>query len=295
MNLHASMEAFVEVARTGGFSSAARQLKLSTTSVSRLVADLEDKLGVALLRRSTRKVSLTEAGALYLSQAAAILEEIRVLNAAVGDDSNRPRGILRITMPPGSMATLLPPKIITFANLYPEIILDVDITARVVDMVGEGFDLAVRGGPLTDSSLVVQHFMDMPYRVVASPDYLSSHPDILVPGDVSAHACIQWRGTRLDYEWRFQKGAELETVPIRCRVMINDLQARRDAALAGIGLAILPDFFVQEELEVGRLKTILPDYDVTHEAFYFVRPPAPFVPAKLRAFIDFMRAEAAKN
>lgn len=293
MNLHVSMSAFVEVAKAEGFSPAARRLGMSTTAVSRHVAELEQSLGVALLHRTTRKVGLTEAGARYFSRAMAILEEIRHLNAEIAEVDRAPRGTLRLTMPPGTLAMLLP-MMVDFCAEYEDIDLEVDSTERIVDLVGEGVDLAIRGAPLSDSTMIVRRLLTIPYRLFASPDYLQRRGVPAVPEDVSAHDCIQWRGGSSERHWTFKRGGTSQAIPIHSRIMLNDLAARRYAAVRGIGLVILPENSVRAELAAGRLVMVLADYELMAETYYFVRPPAAFEPAKVRAFMDFMIA-AARN
>lgn len=288
MNLHASMEAFVEVARRGGFSPAARQLNLSTTSVSRLVGDLEAKLGVALLRRTTRKVSLTEAGSRYLSRATLVLDEIRQLNEETAGTDQVARGLIRLTIPPGTVKSMILSKVVDFAAQHPEVDVDVDITERVVDLVGEGYDLAIRVRPREDSTLIGHHIFSIEYGLFGSPDYLQRRGIPRHPKEVAAHDCVQGRGMRNDQEWIFQRDGEVVSVNTRWRLRLTDYDTRRRAALRGLGLAVLPTNALSLDLETGRLVRVLSSYRILEEEFYLVRPQTPFLPVRLRRFIDFM-------
>jgi DNA-binding transcriptional LysR family regulator len=290
MNPHASMTVFVEVARAGSFSAAARKLNLSTTAVSRHVADLERMLGVTLLRRTTRHVSPTEAGARYLPRARAILEAIEQLNAEIGAVDPTPRGKLKITAPPAVGNEVIAPLAVDFVEAYPEIELEIDLSERLVDLVAEGFDAAVRAGPLESSSMIAHRIVELRYLICASPSYLERRGAPKRPADIGDHDCIHWRAAAGGGAWSFVKDGERVTVPIRGRLLISHFATQREAALRGVGLAILPLLSVREDLEAGRLVSVLPDYEAHRGELSLVRPPTPFEPPKLRAFIDFITA-----
>ena len=290
MNRHASMAVFVEVARAGSFAAAAHRLTMSTTAVSRHVADLERMLGVTLLRRTTRHVSPTEAGARYLPRAHAILEAIEQLNAEIGAVDPTPRGKLKITAPPAVGNEVIAPLAVDFVAAYPEIELELDLSERLVDLVAEGFDAAIRAGPLESSSLIAHRIVELRYLICASPSYLERRGTPKRPDDIGDHECIYWRVATGGSAWSFVRNGERVTVPIRGRLLISNFSTQREAALRGLGLAILPLLSVREDLEVGRLVSVLPDHDVHRGELSLVRPPTPFEPPKLRAFIDFITA-----
>jgi DNA-binding transcriptional LysR family regulator len=290
LNRHTAMTIFVEVVRAGSFSAAARKLNLSTTAVSRHVADLERMLGVTLLRRTTRHVSPTEAGARYLPRARAILEEIEQLNAEIGAVDPTPRGKLKITAPPAVGNEVIAPLAVDFVEAYPEIELEIDLSERVVDLVAEGFDAAVRAGPLESSSMIAHRIVELRYLICASPSYLERRGAPKRPHDIGDHNCIHWRVAAGSGAWSFVKNSERVTVPIRVRLLISNFATQREAALRGVGLAILPLLSVREDLEAGRLVSVLPDYEVYRGELSLVRPPTPFEPPKLRVFIDFITA-----
>jgi DNA-binding transcriptional LysR family regulator len=290
MNPHASMTVFVEVARAGSFSAAAHKLNMSTTAASRHVADLERMLGVTLLRRTTRHVSPTEVGARYLPRAQAILEEIEQLNAEISAVDPTPRGKLKITAPPAIGNEMIVPLALDFVETYPEIELEIDLSERLVDLVAEGFDAAIRGGPLESSSMIAHRIVELRYLICASPFYLERRGAPKRPDDVDGHDCICWRVAAGGGAWSFVKGGERVTVPIHGRLLISNFAAQREAALRGLGLAILPLLSVREDLEAGRLVSVLPDYEFDRGELSLVRPPTPFEPPKLRVFIDFITA-----
>lgn len=291
MDRQVAMAVFVEVARAGGFSAAARRLNMSTTAVSRNVAELEAMLGVTLLRRTTRRVGPTEAGARYLPRAAAILEEIERLHAELGAADTTPRGRLRITAVPSIGHGWIAPLAIDFAEAYPEIRLDLEFAERVVDLVAEGFDAAIRTGPLGPSSLIGHRIVHVHYVVCCSPAYLARHGAPERPEALGEHDCIHWRqGHGEGMTLTVARAGEEVAVALRGRLQLSHFGAQREAALRGLGVALLPAFDVQRDLAQGRLVRVLPDWEVPPDELSLVRPPTPFEPAKLRAFIDFITA-----
>ncbi len=288
MNSLTAMTVFVEVARTGGFSAAARSLKLSTTAASRHVGDLERMLGVTLLRRTTRQVSLTEAGSRYLPRAATILDEIERLHAEISATDATPSGKLRITAPPALGYDWIAPLAVEFAERNPAIQLEMEFTERLVDLVAEGSDAAIRAGPLPDSSMIAHRIIDIRYVLCASPAYLDARGKPKHPEQVSGHDCIHWRGSPASETWDFVKGGQRVSVPIRARLLISNFLAERDATRRGLGLGVLPLLDVRDDLRSGRLACVLEDWEIPSGQLSLVRPATPFEPAKLRAFIDFI-------
>lgn len=288
MDLYVSMKVFERVATLGNFSAAARDLRMSTSAVSRHVADLERMLGVTLLRRTTRHVSQTEAGARYLSRASAIFQEVERLNAEISDADAAPRGRLRITVPPAIGHDWLPRLAVDFLESYPDIDLELDLTERLVDLVGEGYDAAIRAGPLAASSLVAHRIIELRYLLCASPRYLERRGTPRQPDDIREHDCIHWCSGVNDNRWTFTKNGTRVSVPIRGRLLFSNFAAGRDAAVRGLGLTVRPLISLCDDLEAGRLVHVMPEYELELETLSFVRPPTPFVPSKLRAFIDFV-------
>lgn len=285
-----SITTFIAVGRAQSFAEAARRLRLSTTAVSRHVAELEQALGVALLHRTTRSVTMTEAGARYLPRAEAIMQELDNLNAEIGASDRIPRGNLRISAPPGIGHDWIVPLVTDFLIVHPQIDLELDLSERMVDLVGEGFDAAIRSGPLPSSSLIAHRIIEMRYRLCASPGYLDSNGVPASPGDLVNHDCLFWSTSTIAdvAAWTFRRDGVSQTVPIRCRLRIGNLPALCRAALAGLGLTMLPELDVQEDLSAGRLVSLLPDYEIPSGVVSLVRPPAPFEPTRLRAFVDFI-------
>jgi len=283
-----AMTVFAEVARSASFRAAAEKLNLSATVASRLVVELEAHLGVTLLNRTTRRVGLTEAGLAYLSRAEAVLSEIERMDAAVGTEASVPSGKLRITSPPSVGAEIIAPLVIDFLGAHSQIDVELDFSERLVDLVEERFDAAIRSGELADSSLVAHRIVEMRYVLSATPSYLADHGLPEVPSDLSGHACIHWRGPSSDGTWTLFQGKKRATVPVRGRLLVNSHAAEREALLRGLGLAILPLISVHADLAAGRLVLVLPDWEARYGALSLVRPATAFLPYKLRLFIDFI-------
>jgi DNA-binding transcriptional LysR family regulator len=288
LNQNEAMTTFVEVAKAGSFSNAAAKLGLSTTAVSRRVGELEQMLGVTLLRRTTRKVSMTEEGANYLARASAILEEIERLNNEISAVEQVPRGHLKITAAPAIGRELIAPLATDFLESFPEVSLDIELSDRFVDLTAEGFDAAIRSGHLASSSMIAHRIFEMTYRLCASPEYLERNGTPQKPSDIASHHCIYWRDALSSGRLSFTRCEQTISVPVRHRLQMTDFATQHDAVLRGLGLGILPEMRVREDLKVGRLVALLEGYKPYSGIVSLVRPNTPFVPAKLRAFIDFV-------
>ncbi|MEQ9812289.1 MAG: LysR substrate-binding domain-containing protein [Azospirillaceae bacterium] len=290
-----AMTVFVEVAKAASFRAAAARLSLSATAASRLVGELEAHLGVTLLNRTTRKVGLTEAGLAYLPRAEAVLSEVERMDAALGAEASVPSGKLRITSPPSVGAEFIAPVVVDFLDAHPQIDMELDFSERLVDLVEDRFDAAIRSGELASSSLIAHRIVEMRYVLCASPGYLAAHGTPAAPEDLSSHACIHWRGPSSDGSWTLFRGAARVTVPVRGRLLVNSHAVERDALLRGLGLAILPLISVHEDVATGRLVLVLGDWEARYGALSLVRPPTAFMPYKLRLFIDFITAELRRR
>jgi DNA-binding transcriptional LysR family regulator len=183
---------------------------------------------------------------------------------------------------------IIAPLAVDFAAAYPEIELEIEFTERLVDLVAEGFDAAIRSGPLKSSSMIAHRIVDIRYLLCASPSYLKRRDEPKRPEDITDHDCIHWRGAVDRGEWSFTKGDLRISVPIKARLLINNLEAEREAAVRGLGLAFMPLFKVSDDLKARRLVCVLPDYEFGNGELSLVRPPTPFEPSKLRVFIDFI-------
>lgn len=289
MNRFVAMEAYVRVVERGGFSAAAQELRISRAMVSRHVQDLETHLGARLLHRTTRKVSLTEAGRVYYERSAHLLQELSAADSEVGELHARPRGTLRVNGPVVFGVRHLAPLVAEYMAAYPEVNIELTLNDRTVDLVEEGFDMAVRIGALGDSSLMARRLAPCRLVVVASPAYLARHGTPMVPEELSRHDCIRYMFGEGGDVWNFRGPQGQVAVRVQGRLRTNNGDAMRIAALQGAGLAVVPTFIVSDELLSGALVTVLAGWRGADEfAVHAVYPPGRNPSAKLRSFIDFL-------
>lgn len=285
-----AMRIFVQVAEAGSFAAAARGLGLSTSVVSHHVAKLERTLGAALLRRTTRRIGLTEAGARYLPRASAILDEADALLHEMQNLRSSPAGRLRISVPPGIAESLAAPAILEFMNLYDGITIALDVTDRVVDMVAEGYDAAIRTGDLTDSSHKVRRLAELAFTVCASPDYLARRGVPLGPGDLADHDIVHWFTRTGRSLWTFVRGGETVDITVTGRLITNSMPSLLAAARDGMGVAALPDFAVGQPLADGSLVPLLGDFTVVGMPIWMTWPDSRIEQRKLRLLVDHLVA-----
>lgn len=280
------MEAFVAVVEGGTFSAAARVLGLPVSTVSRQVSRLEERLGVRLLNRTTRRVTPTAPGQSFFERCRRIVadsldaeEEVRQLHGA-------PRGLLRISAPPsGLRATLVEELVTAFMVRYPEIEVELLAESRYVDLVAEGFDLALRGGILRDSTLTARRLLRMRTGLVASPDYLERRGRPRRVADLARHDLLVQRAPGRQARWPLSPRGSM---PVRGRLMTNDMAVSRAAALAGLGIGYIPLVLVDVELESGALELVLPNaVGRDTDGLHLVYPQGRLLAAKVRAFVDF--------
>ncbi len=289
MDRFTALRVLVTVAEERGFAAAARKLGLSTSAVSRHVADLEGRLGVPLLRRTTRRIDLTEAGVRFLPRAAGLLTDLDALESEVSDLASRPRGLLRITSAPQFGEQFVSPVAAAFARAYPDVRVELDLSERVVDLVGEGVDLAVRAGRLAASSLRRRSLAEPRYIICASPEYLRRNPPPETPADLRRHDCVIGHVGGAYPTWNFvDPDGRVASMPIRGRFAAASAHAQREAMLAGVGIAMFLPALIEEDLQSGRAVQLLTDYRLDRNTISLVWPPADPTPPKLRVFIDFL-------
>lgn len=286
-----AMEAFVQVAETRSFSEAARRSRSSKSAVSRQIAALETELGARLFHRTTRSLTLTEAGRSYFEHVSRILTELAQANLSVSQLQTAPRGRLRVNAPMTFGYLHLAPAIPEFLCRYPEVDVDMIMNDRFVDLVEEGFDVAVRIGNLADSSLVARKLAPVRRVVCASPAYLKARGVPAAPDDLKAHDCLCYSNVALSHEWRFiTADGRPWPVEVKGRLSANNGDALKAAALRGLGLVILPTFIAGSDLQAGTLVTVLDQFvpqDLTVNAVY---PHSRHLSPKVRAFVDFLAA-----
>ena len=289
MDRLAALEAFVKVAETQSFSEAARRLRASKSVVSRQIAALEAELGARLFQRTTRSMTLTEAGRSYFERASRILADLEDANLSVSQLQATPRGQLRVNAPMSFGLLHLAPALPDFLARYPDVDIDLTMNDRFVDLIDEGFDLAVRVGKLEDSSLVARKLVPVRRVICASPDYLKARGTPQTPDDLTQHACLCYSNLSMAHEWRFvtEKGAPWP-VEVKGRLNVNNGDALKIAALRGLGFVNLPTFIVGSELQAGTLVTVLDRFIPQDASLSAVYPHSRHLSPKVRAFVDFL-------
>lgn len=289
-----AMELFVRVVETGSFSAVARQMDMTQPTVSKQLAALEQRLKTRLLNRSTRQLSLTEAGTSYYEACKRILDSVNEAEGNVGRLQGQFAGQLRINTSIALGQMYVATLVLKFQEQHPDLEIDLSLADRFVDVVEEGIDLAIRVGKLTDSSLVARRIGKARRLAIATHAYLKRHGMPKVPQDLAEHNCILYAYLSTGNEWMF-RGPEGE---IRVRVSgnfrANNGDAIRHAVLADHGIAVVPEWIVGGEVAAGRIKVILPDFEPTPMDISAVYPSARHVSAKLRALIDFLQTEFPK-
>lgn len=282
------MRCFIQVVDSNGFSAAAREMGRSKALVSKYVGELEDELGVRLLNRTTRQVSLTEVGEAYYKEAAEILQRIDDLQASVQSSHQEVRGRLRVSAPRSMGDDMLNKAMMEFLVQYPDIKLDLRLEDRFVDMVEEGFDLAVRVTQLEDSSLIARKIAPFRTVICATQDVVERHGAPNVPADLATRPCIIDTNYRYKQNWAFQNDGERLSVAVKGPLEVNSAAAARDAALAGLGFLRTPLFFVAGDVENGDLVVLLEQFEEPMRGIYAVYPHRRHLSAKVRALVDFL-------
>jgi len=282
------IRAFVEVLDNGGFSRAAQRLGISKSIVSRRIARLEDDLGMPLLHRTTRGITPTEAGIAFKQHGERILAELNQAREAMASQRGEIVGRLRITLPTYFGVRYITPILTELSHAHPRLEIDSVYTDRTVDLVGEGFDAAIRIGMLKDSTLVSRRIATIRLNAVASPAYLAAQAPIVAPDDLRGHACLVYSGGRERAAWEFQQGRRKYAIQPSSRFISDSGEALVRAAEAGLGIAALPTFLTFDSVRAGRLVQVLADYAMPEAGFYVIRPPGPHVPARVRRLIDLL-------
>ena len=290
-----AIAAFVQAAEMRSYSEAARHLGVSASAVGKSVCRLETRLGVRLLHRSTRSITLTAEGAVFLERCRRILCELESAELELSETRQSPQGRLRISLPLVGM--LVMPALTAFMHRYPAIELDVDFSDRLVDVINEGFDIVMRTGEPTDSRLVSRPVGNYRLLLVAAPGYLASRGTPRSPADLLHHACLQHRfpSTGKLEPWPLKRDAGMAEWTVPASMVCNTSAALLDVAVAGLGIACLPDFLVRPALLRGELVSVL-DAHVEHQGtFRLLWASSKHLAPKLRVFIDFMGEELFKE
>jgi DNA-binding transcriptional LysR family regulator len=290
-----SLTAFVRVVDSGGFSAAGRRLNMSTTMVSNHVQALEERLGARLLHRTTRKVSLTEVGKAYYDRATQILADIEQADDIAGALQSTPRGTLRIYTAT-HIVPFVAPVVAEFLRSYPDVKVDLNMGERIIDIIDEGFDVAIRLTPPPDSSLIVRSLATWRHVLCCSPSYLEKHGRLQQLAELSEHNCVRHLLYPFGDEWHFvdRKGLPA-TVRVSGNLITNSGEMLRRAVLDGIGVSLAAGFIVQDDLEEGRLVRLLPEYRPVELSMNAVYPHRHHLSAKVRTFIDMLAHHSAEQ
>ncbi|MFL9609457.1 LysR substrate-binding domain-containing protein [Methylobacillus sp. Pita2] len=281
---------FVKVVQAGSFSAAARQLQLPTSTVSTRVARLEQRLGVTLLQRTTRRLNLTEAGQAYFEHAALGLGYMLEAEAAIDATRQAPQGKLKVSAPADLGDSLLAGLVKQVQSQYPALEMELVLTERYVDLVAEGIDAAIRTGELRDSSLIAKPLGSVCWAAFAHRHYLEHAPALQHPQDLNRHHCLQFSPMGRN-AWTFSRGDSSVTVPLKGSTMANSIGIVRNMALNGQGVALLPTYICRPGLIIGELERVLPEWQAQSDSIHLVYPRQRFMPPKLRAFIDIAQSE----
>ncbi len=279
---------FVKVVEAGAFTAAADALSVPKSTVSRKVAALEQRLGARLLERTTRKLRLTEAGEVYYPRARQIVRDLEDADQAVAKLQDKPRGTLRVTAPVEFGEAFLPEILIEFSRLHPEVNVDLDLTGRIVDLVDEGYDLAIRPGPLPDSSMVARKLGLFTAGLYAAPSYLEARGTPSTLEELAQHCAVLFTPLSARGEWTLVRDGESRRIPMRARLGANHFAVVHAATVAGLGIAWLPPYMARPDVETGRLIPILGEWALPTAPLYVVYPSSRGLTAKTRAFLDLL-------
>jgi len=281
---------FVKLAESRSFTVAASRLAMSPSGVSKAITRMEGRLGVRLVNRTTRSISITQEGEIYLNHCLRLLEELDGAAAAIFQAQSVPSGRLRVQLPRGLGPKIIIPALHKFLAQYPEVELDIVLDGRNLNLVDEGIDVAVRFGEPPDNRLIARKMCRIHYLLCASPSYLASHGVPRTPQELYDHSCIDYvrPQTGRPREWVLTKDGNTQSVLVPGKINFNDILAMHDAAVSGIGIAYLTDCVAAESLRRGRLKVVLPEYMHEGSPAYLTYVENRQVPQRMRVFIDFL-------
>lgn len=281
---------FNAVAEQLSFAKAAVELNVMPSTISRQIARLEDNLGVRLFDRTTRHVALTEAGRLYHAQCLRIIESLNEADAMMASFNSEPRGLLRISLPVALGRLYISSALNDFLGIHKEVQIQADFSDRFVNLIDEGYDMAVRIGNLSDSGIVARRVADNPRILVATPEYVDRHGSPSTPNDLFAHQCLCFSHySGLGTVWRFRRGERMETVTVSGRFVSDSSDAVYEAALKGLGIALLATYVCHSDVSAGKLFRLMPDWTSHPESgIYIVYPSQRYLSPKVRALAEFL-------
>lgn len=287
MREFSAIPVFVAVVESGGFSAASRSLGVSKSAVSKRISQLESHLGVLLLHRTTRKLSLTEAGERYYEHAGQALIAARKAEDAVTQLQGEPQGKLKISSPMSFGRLHVAPLIPKFMQRYPKLQIDLLMDDRNIDLVAEGFDLAIRSGEMQDSTLVARKLAPLRQVLCASPGYINRYGMPHTPSELSQRNCLLFSYSGDSNQWTLNKDDQSKVISVTGNYRVNNSEALLEALREGVGIGRLPTFVAGPDLKAGNLLRVLESYQIPDHIFYAVFPERQYLPAKVRAFLDF--------
>lgn len=289
------LKTVIAVVETGSFTAASERLGISKALVSKYVGEVEKKLGIRLFNRTTRQLALTEAGRQYYQQSVILLEQYNALVDNVTGEQSNPRGLLKISAPVTFGEMILSPLLPRFSALYPDLNIELLLTNNAIDMLEEGIDVRLRIGGVDDSNMIARHLKTFPLVLCASPAHIQQQGLPKTPQHITEHKCIIDSNFRIGKQWPFiSPEGEAVTVDVSSAISVNSPQAVREVAIAGGGIAMTPEFIVEDAIGDGRLISILPEYTTLEFGLYAIYPHRKYVAKKVRCFIDFALAQFSK-
>lgn len=284
---------FIEVVQQRSFAKVARSRNIDPSSVSRAIAKLESELGIRLFQRSTRKLEITEIGEIYFQKIVPLVDELESAQQIAIDTHQKPQGTLKVTAGVAFAQEQIVPLLPQLATLYPDLSIELILTDSYLDLIEERIDVAIRLGTLQDSSYMVKHLRKMKFYICASPDYLEKHGQPQTPQDIENHNCLLFPRARYSLDWLFKdKTGKITEIKIRGKYLLTNSLAIKQCAIAGMGLALLPDWLIDHDLKSGTLVRLLAKYDVTATNFdssvWLLYPSRAYIPVKTQVFMDYI-------
>ena len=287
-DLFEGISVFVGVVNSGSFTAAARSMGHSTSYVSKEITRLETRLGSRLLNRTTRTISLTDAGKAYFERCNQIVIDAENAETSIGQLQESPRGLLKVSVPVSFGLRYLRDDLPKFMKLFPEVQLEVEFNDRMIDVVAEGYDIVIRIGTIKDSNLIARRFASSQGVVVASPDYLKTNGRPNNLEDLKSHTFISYSLSQTPTIWRFNKDGVATNINVAPRVICNSAELELSMALQSIGITRLPLYCCEQEIKKGELEVILEEYEQPEIGVYAVYPHRQYLSAKVRVFVDYM-------
>lgn len=284
MNLN-EIAIFVKIVETGSFVGAARSLDMPKSTVSAKLSSLELRLGVSLIKRTTRKLQITEAGKTYYDQCLKAMSQILAAEEQVTLSQSAPQGLLRVTAPTELGVMLLPQVVMEFNKKYPNVKLEIILTDKTVDLIADGIDIGIRTGALKDSTLIAKRLGTIYFAPFASPKYLKINGEPKNPKDIEKHCAIQFAPLNSE-EWQLMGSKGKQTVKINKMMIVNDLNLIKSLAISGLGIALIPTFLCTNDTKAGKLVRILDSWRTELRPVHFIYPSQKFVSPKIKAFIE---------